>query len=156
MNLEKNYTPRVVLAMTLGVLGYWIIDSVFHLTDGAFHHLFGGGILWTYLLVPALIAFYVGYMVGKWGKYWGAVPPMIYILWAYMNASRSVIPHTVGLPTAPFMMIFFITVPEVSFVGGWAGEFLRKKHDKTKKLRLKEKTATQTLENEANEGSTQL
>ncbi len=156
MNLEKNYTPRVVLAMILGVLGYWIIDSVFHLTDGAFHHLFGGGILWTYLLVPALIAFYVGYMVGKWGKYWGAVPPMIYILWAYMNASRSVIPHTVGLPTAPFMMIFFITVPEVSFVGGWAGEFLRKKHDKTKKLRLKEKTATQTLENEANEGSTQL
>ena len=156
MNLEKNYIPRVVLAMILGLLGYWIIDSVFHLTDGAFHHLFGGGILWTYLLVPALVAFYVGFIVGKWGKYWGAVPPMAYILWAYMNASRSGSFHTVGLPTAPFMMIFFITVPEVSFVGGWAGEYLRKRQDKIKRLRLKQKSNTQTFENGRNEGSTPL
>lgn len=154
MNLGREYKLRVLIGLVLGFLGYWAIDSVFHLTDGAFHHLFGGGILWTYLLVPALIATYVGFIVGKWGKYWGAVPPMAYILLAYMNATRHASLHTIGLPTAPFMMIFFITVPEVSFGGGWAGEYLRKRHDKKKKERLKMKN--QAVSAETREGSNRL
>jgi hypothetical protein len=131
---------RVPVSLVLGVGLFWGIDKVFRLTEGAFHHLFGGGILWTYLLVPALVAIIVGFLIGKWGKYWGAVPPMIYILYAYLMASKSADFGTIGMPMAPFMMIFFITVPEVAFAGGWAGEVLRKRYDvrKKKKARLRE------------------
>lgn len=118
---------RIPLAILSGVLLFALLDRMFHLTEGAFHHLFGGGILWTYLLVPILVSFLVGYWIGPWGKFLAAIPPMTYILVAYLIASRHADYHSIGIPTAPFMMIFFITVPEVSFSGGWAGEVLRKK-----------------------------
>lgn len=131
---------QVPLALGLGFAMFLGIDRVFRLTEGAFHHLFGGGILWTYLLVPVLVALVVGYLIGPWGKFWGAVPPMAYILYAYLKASQSADFGTIGMPIAPFMMIFFITVPEVAFVGGWAGEVLRKRHEVKKKrlARLRE------------------
>jgi hypothetical protein len=131
---------RIPLAILSGVLLFALLDRMFHLTEGAFHHLFGGGILWTYLLVPILVSFLVGYWIGPWGKFLAAIPPMTYILVAYLIASRHADYHSIGIPTAPFMMIFFITVPEVSFSGGWAGEVLRKKRDQRRRreARLRE------------------
>jgi hypothetical protein len=127
--LDLPSVIRIPLAIISGVLLFALLDRMFHLTEGAFHHLFGGGILWTYLLVPTLVAFLVGYWIGPWGKFLAAIPPMTYVLVAYLIASRHADYHSLGIPTAPFMMIFFITVPEVSFSGGWAGEVLRKKRD---------------------------
>ena len=142
--LDLPSHTRIPLAFIAGILLFAGLDSVFGLTEGAFHHLFGGGILWTYLLVPTLIAFLVGYWIGPWGKFLAAIPPMGYILVAYLIASHHSDYHSLGIPTAPFMMIFFITVPEVSFAGGWVGEVFRKKRDTRRRMeaRMRESLAT--------------
>ncbi len=138
--LDLKPVLRIPIALVVGTLLFWGIDQSFHLTEGAFHHLFGGGILWTYLLVPTLVSFVVGYWVGKWGKFWAAIPPMLYILIAYLLASEHAGQHDLGMPTAPFMMIFFITVPEVSLLGGWVGEALRNRREvkRRREARLRE------------------
>ncbi|MHB1604940.1 MAG: hypothetical protein ACYC9S_02200 [Leptospirales bacterium] len=142
--LDLRPLIRIPLALVFGILLFWILDRAFHLTEGAFHHLFGGGILWTYLLVPTFVSFFVGFWVGRWGKFWAAIPPMLYILIAYLLASEEAGSQALGMPTAPFMMVFFITVPEVSFLGGWVGEVFRKRRDikRRREARLRESLST--------------
>lgn len=118
---------RIPLAILSGVLLFALLDRMFHLTEGAFHHLFGGGILWTYLLVPILVSFLVGYWIGPWGKFLAAIPPMTYILVAYLIASRHADYHSIGIPTAPFMMIFLLPSRKCPFPVDGQGKFSEKK-----------------------------
>ena len=151
---DSSPVVRIPLALMAGLLLFWGLDQIFHLTEGAFYHLFGGGILWTYLLVPTLVAFVVGYWVGKWGKFWAALPPMGYILLTYLLASERSGAHELGMPTAPFMMIFFITVPEVSFLGGWVGEVLRRRRDSKRRREARLREALTAGENQPQKGET--
>jgi sugar phosphate permease len=89
----KDATAGVLAGFVL----FWISDRLFGLTAGAFHHIFGTGILFSYLLVSSLLEI--------------------------LHPSG----QTVGIPVAPFMMIFFITVPEVSLLGGYVGEVVRRR-----------------------------
>ncbi len=115
------------LAVISGFALFWLSDRFFGLTSGAFHHIFGTGILFSYLLAPLFVSFVTGYITGPYGKFVGPIPPMGYLLIAYLNEVYHPSGMAVGIPVAPFMMIFFITVPEVSFLGGYVGEVLRRR-----------------------------
>jgi hypothetical protein len=129
--VQKKLNYRDATAGVLaGFLLFWVSDRLFGLTEGAFHHIFGTGILFSYLLAPLAISLVVGYISGPYGKFLGAVPPMGYLLSSYLFEIMHPNGLTVGIPVAPFMMIFFITVPEVSFVGGYIGEVLRRRKDR--------------------------
>lgn len=119
----KDATAGVLAGFVL----FWISDRLFGLTAGAFHHIFGTGILFSYLLAPLAISFVVGYISGPYGKFLGAVPTMGYLLVSYLLEILHPSGQTVGIPVAPFMMIFFITVPEVSLLGGYVGEVVRRR-----------------------------
>jgi len=126
--LKKKLNWGNALAGTgVGFLLFWISDKIFGLTNGAFHHIFGTGILFSYLLAPLAISLVTGYITGPFGKFVGAVPTMGYLLVSYLYEVYHPSGLTVGIPVAPFMMIFFITVPEVSFLGGYVGEVIRRR-----------------------------
>ncbi len=126
--MQKKLNIRDASAGILtGFLFFWVLDRFFGLTEGAFHHIFGTGILFSYLLAPLAISFVVGYIAGPYGKFLGLVPTMGYLLTAYLLEIMHPSGLTVGIPVAPFMMIFFITVPEVSLLGGYVGEILRRR-----------------------------
>jgi hypothetical protein len=126
--VQKKLNIRDASAgIVAGFLLFWVLDRLFGLTEGAFHHIFGTGILFSYLLAPLAISFVVGYIAGPYGKFLGLVPTMGYLLAAYLLEIMHPSGLTVGIPVAPFMMIFFITVPEVSLLGGYVGEILRRR-----------------------------
>ena len=116
-----------LLGVGAGLLMFYVGDRLLGLTNGAFHHIFGAGILFSYLLAPLAVSFVTGYISGPFGKFLGPIPPMTYLLSAYLHEVYHPSGMAVGIPLAPFMMIFFITVPEVSFLGGYVGEVLRRR-----------------------------
>ena len=128
--LQKTLNVRNSLAgVSFGFLLFWALDRVFGLTAGAFHHIFGTGILFSYMLAPLLVSFVVGFIAGPYGKFIGTIPTMGYLLLTYLNEVLRPSGVAVGIPVAPFMMIFFITVPEVSLVGGYVGEVFRRRRE---------------------------
>lgn len=120
------------MGVLAGLLLFFALDKVFGLTAGAFHHIFGTGILFSYLLAPLVVSYVTGYMSGPYGKFLGAIPTMGYLLVTYLIEIMHPSGQAVGIPVAPFMMIFFITVPEVSFVGGYVGEVARRRRESRK------------------------
>ena len=139
--MQKKLNIRDASAGILtGFLFFWVLDRFFGLTEGAFHHIFGTGILFSYLLAPLAISFVVGYIAGPYGKFLGLVPTMGYLLTAYLLEIMHPSGLTVGIPVAPFMMIFFITVPEVSLLGGYVGEILRRRQGLKKAPKDRPKT----------------
>ncbi|MGC8529384.1 MAG: hypothetical protein ACP5OP_04210 [Leptospirillia bacterium] len=126
--MKKKLNVRDAIGGVLaGFLLFFVGDRALGLTNGAFHHIFGAGILFSYLLAPLLVSFVTGYIAGPFGKFLGPIPPMTYLLLAYLYEVYHPSGMAVGIPVAPFMMIFFITVPEVSFLGGYVGEVLRRR-----------------------------
>ncbi len=126
--MKKKLNRRdAILGVIAGLLMFYVGDRLLGLTNGAFHHIFGAGILFSYLLAPLAVSFVTGYIAGPFGKFLGPLPPMTYLLLAYLYEVYHSSGQTVGIPVAPFMMIFFITVPEVSFLGGYVGEVLRRR-----------------------------
>ena len=126
--MKKKLNRRdAVLGVVAGLLMFYVGDRLLGLTNGAFHHIFGAGILFSYLLAPLAVSFVTGYITGPFGKFFGPIPPMAYLLSAYLAEVYHPSEMAVGIPVAPFMMIFFITVPEVSFLGGYVGEVLRRR-----------------------------
>nr|EES51558.1 MAG: protein of unknown function [Leptospirillum ferrodiazotrophum] len=126
--MKKKLNPRDAFwGIVAGLLLFYGGDRLLGLTNGAFHHIFGAGILFSYLLAPLAISFVTGYIAGPFGKFLGPIPPMTYLLIAYLYEVYHPSGMAVGIPVAPFMMIFFITVPEVSFLGGYVGEVLRRR-----------------------------
>lgn len=126
--MRKKLNSRdAFLGIVSGLLLFYGGDRLLGLTNGAFHHIFGAGILFSYLLAPLAVSFVTGYIAGPFGKFLGPIPPMTYLLIAYLYEVYHPSGMAVGIPVAPFMMIFFITVPEVSFLGGYVGEVLRRR-----------------------------
>ena len=126
--MKNKLNPRDAFwGIVAGLLLFYGGDRLLGLTNGAFHHIFGAGILFSYLLAPLAISFVTGYIAGPFGKFLGPIPPMTYLLIAYLYEVYHPSGMAVGIPVAPFMMIFFITVPEVSFLGGYVGEVLRRR-----------------------------
>ena len=120
------------MGVVAGLLLFWSLDKIFGLTAGAFHHIFGTGILFSYLLAPLVVSYVTGFLSGPYGKFLGAIPTMGYLLVTYLVEIMHPSGQAVGIPVAPFMMIFFITVPEVSFVGGYVGEVVRRRRESRK------------------------
>jgi hypothetical protein len=128
--MKKKLNPTAAfVGVGAGLLLFFAGDRLLGLTDGAFHHIFGTGILFSYLLAPLVVSFVTGYIAGPFGKLLGPIPPMAYLLFTYLYEVYHPSGMTVGIPVAPFMMIFFITVPEVSFLGGYVGEVLRRRRN---------------------------
>ena len=129
---KKLNRINAIVGIASGFLLFWVADKAFGLTNGAFHHIFGTGILFSYLLAPLAVSLVTGYIIGPFGKLLAPVPPMGYLLFSYLYEVYHPSGQTVGIPVAPFMMIFFITVPEVSFLGGYVGEVIRRKRSSGK------------------------
>ncbi len=130
--LKKKFNRLNALAgVGAGLLLFWAADRLFGLTNGAFHHIFGTGILFSYLLAPLAVSLVTGYITGPYGKFVGPVSPMGYLLISYLYEVYHPSGLAVGIPVAPFMMIFFITVPEVSLLGGYVGEVIRRRSSGT-------------------------
>ncbi len=126
--MKKKLNSRDAFGgVVAGLILFYGGDRLLGLTNGAFHHIFGAGILFSYLLAPLAVSFVTGYIAGPFGKFLGPIPPMTYLLFSYLYEVYHPSGMTVGIPVAPFMMIFFITVPEVSFLGGYVGEVLRRR-----------------------------
>ena len=131
--MQKTLSIRnASVGVVAGLLLFWSLDKIFGLTAGAFHHIFGTGILFSYLLAPLVVSYVTGFLSGPYGKFLGAIPTMGYLLVTYLVEIMHPSGQAVGIPVAPFMMIFFITVPEVSFVGGYVGEVVRRRRESRK------------------------